>query len=426
MPRLLRFKRLSTQIYLTIVLCLLALVIAAGAMWRRASDPLPVRQAFEVAGELVAGTLPPASADAESVKRTLGHFADKLKLDLALFDAQRRPLAFTGRPLPSPPENTDEGGFVFGRGGPAWAIALPDGRWLVARNPRRGIVHPALRFVGFLGVIAAVIGLTAFPLARGLTRRLERLQSGVDRLGAGDLAARVDVHGSDEVARLAESFNKSATRIETLVKSQRMLLANASHELRTPLTRLRVALELTGENMPEAQRKAIARDIGELDDMVDEILLLSRIGADVDLAKPEPVDLLALAAEEAAHYDNCTVTGTAELLQGDTRLLRRLIRNLLENSERYGKPPVTIGVVRRGDEIRLSVTDDGAGFDSKEIGRAFEPFQRGAGRGNSPGSGLGLALVRSIAARHGGSVEIVSGDDGVRLNRVDVRLPVRV
>ena len=107
----------------------------------------------------------------------------------------------------------------------------------------------------FLGAIALVVALGARPVVRRLTGRLERLQRGVESLGAGDLRARVKVEGRDEVARLAQSFNQAAARIESLVDAHKMLLANASHELRTPLTRIRLGLELAGV-LPNAERSS--------------------------------------------------------------------------------------------------------------------------------------------------------------------------
>ena len=136
-------------------------------------------------------------------------------------------------------------------------------------------------------------------MARRLTRRLERLKAGVDQLGHGDLAARVRIEGKDEVAALAASFNRSAERIEELVRSHKMLLANCSHELRTPLTRIAMALALAGEgSIP--RRGELRADIAELDQLIEEILLASRLDAVRAPERSEDIDLLALAAEEAA------------------------------------------------------------------------------------------------------------------------------
>ena len=136
----------------------------------------------------------------------------------------------------------------------------------------------------FLGGIALAVALAAYPVVRGLTRRLERLQTGVDTLGAGNLSARVSVEGKDEVARLAESFNRAAARIEELMGAHRMLLANASHELRTPLSRIRLGIELLQQTHDPKYKAALERDIAELDLLIDEILLTSRLGAVAEAA----------------------------------------------------------------------------------------------------------------------------------------------
>src|SRR6202023_114685 len=117
----------------------------------------------------------------------------------------------------------------------------------------------------------------------------------------------VKVEGRDEVAQLAESFNRAASRIETLVNAHKMLLANASHELRTPLTRIRMGVELM-RGAADPQRKAeLERDIAELDQLIEEVLLASRLDAVDHLETQEEVDLLALAAEECARYERCSL-----------------------------------------------------------------------------------------------------------------------
>jgi signal transduction histidine kinase len=207
----------------------------------------------------------------------------------------------------------------------------------------------------------------------------------VEALGAGELSARVKVEGKDEVARLAESFNAAAARIEALVGAHKSLLANASHELRTPLARIRMALELGKD------KREVERDIAELDTLIDEVLLASRLDAISSLEQIEDVDLLALAAEEAARYD-VEAQGTPVIVRGDARLLRRMIRNLLENARRHGSPPIEVQV----ENHQLRVCDAGAGVPAAERERIFEPFY------SKRGTGLGLALVRQIARRHGG------------------------
>jgi signal transduction histidine kinase len=408
-------KRLYQKIYLTIVGTLIVVVAIAGMMWRLGTHEPPWTPGFEVAGELAAAILPPPEEGATAQQEMIERLARKLQLDLALFDSNLRPVAAFGRPVPPP---SGRAGWQPGPGGPRWSLPLPDGRWIVARAPPR-FRNPFIGIVFFLGAIALVVALCAFPVVRGLTRRLERLQTGVETLGAGQLSARVKVEGRDEVARLATSFNAAAGRIEELVNSHRMLLANTSHELRTPLARLRLGLELFKKDGDLKHKLDLERDIAELDALLDEILLASRLEAAPALQR-EDVDLLALAAEEAAHYEHSEVEGDPITIRGDARLLRRLIRNLLENARRHGKPPVRIAVRRENDRAIIDVIDCGPGVPPAERERVFEPFYRRSSE--SSGAGLGLSLCRQIARLHGGDIAAVAHADALSAFRVT--LPV--
>jgi signal transduction histidine kinase len=257
-----------------------------------------------------------------------------------------------------------------------------------------------------------------------MTRRLERLQQRVDALGGGDLKARVDIEGRDEVADLARSFNRAAERIERLVGAQRSMLAGASHELRSPLARIRVAAELLGESAPAELREQLGRDVEELDELVAELLTASRLQALPGPERAEEVDLLALLAEEGARAA-AEVEGTPVHVRGDRRLLRRMARNLLENAHRYGGgSAVEASVVPEGRWAVLRVEDRGPGVPEAERERIFEPFYRPAGWREGPegGVGLGLALVRQIARHHGGDARCLPREGGGSC--FEVRLPV--
>jgi signal transduction histidine kinase len=405
-------KRLYQKFYLTIVASLLLVVLVAGAIWRMGADRGPIAPAFEMAGELAAAALPPADAPREAQQKAVERLASRLKIDLALFDAQLAPIASSGSSRPPPPHNI---GWVYGPFGPAWNIPLPDQRWIVARVPERH-KNPVIDLVLFLGAIALVIAVCAYPVVRGLTRRLERLQLGVETLGRGNLSARVKVEGRDEVAQLASSFNQAATRIEELVGAHRLLLANTSHELKTPLSRLRLGVELYQKNPNETLKCEIARDIGELDALIDELLLASRLDTAPALQR-EPVDLLGLVAEACARYDDCTMSGRPVAVDGDARLLRRLVNNLLENARRHGKPPVEVEVFAESNRAILTVTDAGDGVPAAERERVFAPFYSfGKGRG----TGLGLSLVRRIAELHGGRAIIAPRKDRAACFRIEL------
>jgi signal transduction histidine kinase len=391
-------RRLYLQIYLTIVASLFLVVLTASVVWHLSAGVLPFEQPFEVAGAVIAELVPPANAPGAVQQQAIDRLARRLGADLALFGQTNDPLAAAGRPLPAPNRGR-AGGWLHTAAGPAVSIRLPDGRWLVARLPFSQRPSAAL-LAAFLGSIALAVALGARPVVRRLTGRLERLQRGVESLGAGDLHARVKVEGRDEVAQLAQSFNRAAARIETLVDAHKMLLANASHELRTPLTRIRLGLELV-EAEP-ARKAELAGDIAELDQLVDEILLVSRLDATDGLDVRDVIDLAALAAEECARYEDCCVQGQSVMVRGDPTLLRRMIRNLVDNAKLHGKPPIDVAIERRGAQAVLNVSDRGQVIAADARERLFSPFYRVAGQSGPRDTGLGLALVRQIARRHGG------------------------
>ncbi|VTU16962.1 sensor histidine kinase [Variovorax sp. PBL-E5] len=262
-----------------------------------------------------------------------------------------------------------------------------------------------------VALVGVAVALGVYPIVRRITKRLEALQRGVQRWGEGDLSVRVAEEGQDEVADLSSRFNAAAARIEQLVRSHKSLLANASHELRSPLTRIRMGLELMGERPSAGARDEISRNIGELDQLIDEILLASRLDAkEADMGTVETVDLTGLAAEECARADAElevaeNTDSDALTVRGVPRLLRRAIRNLLENARRYGAGQTSVELGSRAGLAEIRVNDRGPGVPAALRERIFEPFYRlpGASERNG-GVGLGLALVKSIAERHGGSV----------------------
>lgn len=280
-----------------------------------------------------------------------------------------------------------------------------------------------LAMLALLLAIAAAVAVAAFPVVRRLTRRLERLQAHVDAWGAGDLSARVAVEGCDEVAQLAISFNQSAGRIKALMSAQRTLLANVSHELRSPLARIRMAIELLSEAPSVAVRAELARNVVELDQLVEEVLLASRLDGMSPRAHPSAiVDLTALVAEECARA-MAQFAGVPIAVSGDAVLLRRMIRNLLENAQRHGGgTPILVTLTATATQIALEVRDGGAGVPQREREAIFAPFYRVCGAGEADGGyGLGLSLVRQIARQHGGDVRCVAGD--ARGGRFVVALP---
>src|SRR5262245_27278832 len=395
-------RRLYLRIYLAVLASLAAFVLATGMLWQQFGDGGPARHALEMAGTLAQNVLPPATAPAPEQQAALEKLAANLGVDLSLFAADRTRLARVGDPLPAPDAGRPRRGWFRPWGPPGGPIRLPDGRWLVAQVSHHDH-RPGVPLFSALALVALAVGVGAYPVVRRLTRRLERLQAGVESLGAGELSARVKIEGRDEVARLAASFNRAAARIEELVSAHKSLLANASHELRTPLARIRMAVELMKESADAKRKRDLAQDIAELDALIDEILLASRLDAVKERTADEDVDLLALASEECARYETAEATGEPVVVRGDPRLLRRLIRNLLENARRHGAPPIEVRVSRAAGRAELRVCDHGPGIPEAERDDIFRPFHRFASA--AAGAGLGLALVRQIARRHGGDAQ---------------------
>ncbi len=405
------------QIYLAFlaigaVAVLIVLVIARLHFAPR--EPVLAPQLLGLA-EILAERLPPDAPPARQREAIL-RLGERLHVGLVLWDRSGRSVATPGLTLPPPPPTAAAATWH----GPGVLLRLPDGRRLALVMPER-VLAPFSHFVAVLGLLAAAIAVFCYPLARRITRRLEQLQRGVEGLGAGDLRTRVAVSGRDEIADLARRFNTAADRIEALVDGQRRMLASASHELRSPLARVRMALEIVADEDPARRELVLAacRDVEELDALVGDLLLASRLEARAPAR--EPVDLAALAAEEATRAGATVHAEGPAIAQGDAAALRRMIRNLVENAARHGRPPIEVRVIGEPARWKIEVDDAGPGVPEAERERIFEAFYRPAGHREADGGvGLGLALVRQIAERHGGAARCEGRAGG---SRFTVALP---
>ena len=442
-------KNLYLRIYATVVVVLLLFAGASGWIFQRHMEQERVRaeavltERMGAWAELIQRSLPGHDQPSEDQAAALLEWSLRLRLPLALDSENGVRIAQSESFVRRQAEGAVR----------ALAVRLEDGRTLWIMRPglmRRGVgrlslggspgappggpdgpggagngppflpfMPPAwqqgIGFVVLLVILFIAVAAGAYPVVRRLTRRLEALKQGVEQFGAGQLHHRVRVTGHDEVAAVASSFNVAAARVEALVRSHQSLLANASHELRSPLARMKMAVSML-EDAPPAQRERLKQEIdtnvAELDALVEEVLLASRLDAAPTPERNERVELLGMAAEEAARVD-AVVDGKPTSVIGEDRLLRRALRNLLENAQRYGGREVDVVVEAHAGRAEIRVCDRGPGVPEAMRERIFESFFRLPGHAEQAGGvGLGLSLVKQIAERHGGSVRCDGRDGG--------------
>jgi two-component system, OmpR family, sensor kinase len=260
-----------------------------------------------------------------------------------------------------------------------------------------------LAFAAACGVLWLFSGALAYRLARPLWD----LSLAVRDFGAGKFERRAEVprRSPAEVAELSVAFNDMASRIEALVNSQRELLGSVSHELRTPLARMRVLLGILQERDGDAGLIAkFEREIVEMDALVGELLAESRIQAGALTRRP--VDLADMVTESSERLGIALAQlEVSAPVSADPTLLARALTLLLDNAQKHGGRQIRVIAEPNGRLVKISVEDDGAGFEPADLAELFKPFARG--RGAAPdekrGVGLGLYLVRRIAEAHGGS-----------------------
>ncbi|WP_407691947.1 sensor histidine kinase [Pseudomonas tructae] len=285
-----------------------------------------------------------------------------------------------------------------------------------------------------LGIALVVLTLFSLLVTLSITRPLSRLRSAVHDLGQTtyqqNSLARL-ANRRDEFGVLANDFNRMGARLQSMIGSQRQLLRDVSHELRSPLARLRIALALA-ERAEAEQRQALwprlTRECDRLEALISEILVLARV--DAEQTRAEPVDLDALLAsvqkdaQLAAPEQQIQLQHETGLhLQGWPTLLERALDNLLRNAVRFNPAgqPIELTGVRDNDTIVLSVRDHGPGVAAEHQAQLGEPFYRAPGQ-SAAGHGLGLAIARKAAERHGGSLSLGNHPQGGFVARLELPL----
>lgn len=289
-----------------------------------------------------------------------------------------------------------------------------------------GAVRTALTvmLIGFPLLFGVVAGVTWLVTGRAL-RPVEGIRSEMAAITASeDLARRVPEPAThDEIARLARTTNETLAALEASVERQRRFVADASHELRSPIASLRTQLEVAAAHPELLDLDGAVEDTVRLQHLAADLLLLARLDAGERPADAR-VDLSALAREEAAGRTGVTVDAEPVEVTGSRGQLGRVLANLLDNARRHARGRVTVTVRREGDRAVLGVADDGEGVAEADRERIFERFVRldAARSRDDGGAGLGLAIARDVAVRHGGTLTASASPAGGAL--FELRLPL--
>jgi signal transduction histidine kinase len=297
-------------------------------------------------------------------------------------------------------------------GGPAAGGAV------IVASDTTDIRHTVRHLGSLIAVIGALVALVAGLVAAILTRRglrpLSRLADAAGEIEkTADPTKRLPEPAvADELARLSGVLNRMLAALERAGQSERRFLADASHELRTPVTALLGNVEYAARHGADADVLAdMRRDAARLARLVDDLLVLERVGAAEPSLEPLALDDLARrvvgALEEAGDRVVLKDVEPVRVL-GEPEALRRVLENLIENALVHGPADgrVFVGVGARDGRALLSVRDEGPGLDPAQLDRVFERFWRAPDAAQRPGSGLGLSIVAAVVERHGGRVEV--------------------
>jgi signal transduction histidine kinase len=329
------------------------------------------------------------------------------------------------RPIAVAPIANGLFGFVpatFVEGDFVAAVQLMDGMWAVVQPTPEPFPNAwQRRLLLWFAVAAAVVMPLGWLFSRRLVRPITAFAAAAEQLGRDPTASILPLEGPAEVGRAAHAFNRMQSRLRSFVDDRTAMIGAISHDLRTPLTRMRFRVE----DIPDDQREGMLLEVQEMEQMITSVLAFIR-----DASEPgarETLDLSSLVedvVEDAVFVGHDVVLDRTEKAAVDVDAIgmRRLLSNLVENAVKYGERAHVRLFTDRNDAV-AEISDDGPGLPDDELERVFQPFYRGpnARASAKQGSGLGLAVCRSIARGHGGDVQLTRGARGLVAR---VRLPL--
>lgn len=309
------------------------------------------------------------------VRRSFNIYSDSLNAKFGLYDGKSGEAIMIMRGLPATlPPNPPFFSSLFPRDDPKHPTEIQvnsqSGYVLLYQSKlsNRRAISPAINLLTGTLLLLLIMSGMLWMIARTMTWRINQLSRQITQLGDGDFSARVTPVGNDEITLLARGFNQTAERIETLMNANKLLLAHASHEIRTPITRIRLQVEMmtmlasqfdkTIQDKVQKRADAINRDLTGLNDLVESILLVSRMDAGHAIEKVEDVDLYELIKNEIQHYPQASFTGGHVIIQGQAKLITHLVRNLLDNAHLHGIPPVSVQLYAIDDAGNQLAIDD--------------------------------------------------------------------
>ncbi len=274
--------------------------------------------------------------------------------------------------------------------------------------------------IGFV-LLLLFLGLLLLPFTRFLLRPYKDLQSAIQQLAQGRFEEPLDQKNYPAFEELVESFNQMQSRLEEMMQQKQRLVADVSHELRSPLTRLRLIMELVLQAPPDREKmvnKAI-NEIEELNQIIDDVLEVSRLQLNNLPLHTEPLDLTLLLFELVEQHQDLldqkelelaiSMPDSAVTIEADPRLLKRLFNNLFNNLAKYVPGPglVDFSLTIQGEQVKIYLRDRGPGIPATELDKIFTPFYRTdlSRSRRSGGVGLGLAIVWEIVQAHHGQIE---------------------
>lgn len=433
-PRPPRRRRLVYRVYGFVAVLAIAIMAALLILPRYTRSPRYLEPHAAIVQYLIDRW---SAKNRQELDTVMARIEPRVRGKLSLFDAGGKLLrSNVDPPLDAPTEDekrdlvTDKWSLGLGR----IVLRSDDGSMIGVYAPNRpGFPWSYVLPLG--AMILVLVGIASVWFSRRLARPLDQLANAARRFGAGDTAARANLHRADEVGDVGRAFDDMADRTALVLRSQRQLMGDVSHELRTPLARIRVALELAAED-PVAAKDVLSdvgTDLDEIDQLIGDILTTARLDGEHAKIDREATSVTELAERatrrfQARHPRRMLERAPSDdrAIQCDPLLLRRAIDNLLDNAAKYSDAdtPVTLAIQPNGTSVAFEIVDRGIGMSAAQLDLAFTPFWRAddSRTRKTGGVGLGLALARRIARAHGGDVTLSSRPGHGTTARLEVPL----